>query len=1716
MKGKLWKKLLAVALTFAIVLGAVPAGALDGLFKGTVVEVLAAPANCFITDIMVYGGGKEAWENANSSYSGYSWDDYDLNAEAGGDYIYFGFKLTPSPNAADTVKNMILVKTYGKPKSSLYYDGAYYSLCPYDGSTEFVNSYGNLNRGTKGGQIHLYYTKTVTDKYAQSLYSADAVKDKTSSRDVNYCIQDDLTAVQENEHADFNVGAKGDYIYLNLFADYIDVWGDFDTDPTRTVTFSGGSRQLDLMPAFSGPSGVSYELSGVSGYPSSITQTDGKYVITKAGTYHLSYRLASTSAAYRASGWTNFVVTANKGDNPATIHITSIDFGETLEKTINSNYSTGAVRWYFSKDQNGTYTQDIPNHASKWYAYATIAADDRYNARTTPKTSFRINRASYGSTLTIADCYVGDQPQPAVSNNPGGGTVHVLYCLKGDDVYSDTIPAKAGTCKAYAQIESTADYNACTTPVITFNIKRHPIDPTPTVSVEDIYLGQSPNPTVSGYNGDGTPLYYYKSANGGNWSEDVPTTVGTYYAYAYFQQTDTFQEVETNAVSFEVLSPFDATETVFLENSNTLVLAGDVTRTVIYQAVPASVADDSLNVIVSGKGATLDMRNNDLFSDVRTKLKTVDLTGAVLKEGSQLNGLFLSCENLESVDLGGMDTSAVTCMQGMFMNCYALTSVDLSRIYTWDVTDFISMFSNCKKLETLDLTSFYMRRAADVSGMFELCESLKTIYVSTDWALAGNAEAVSMFGGCKSLKGGSGTAYSENANDKARACIDTNGTPGYLTGMYSLTFNTDMLSIDKNNSDAPVVSGRYPSGAAVELKYEFKKGLVKFDDKFFIGDVGGSFTVTFTDHDIVVDSFYDALVYDVKSKTLYVNGNDPDSITSNSLELYEENTEIIVVIGSMMGDFECFFQSFPNLKKADLTKANTSNMHTLKGMFSDSDLEEVDLSGIDTSSVKDMSEMFAHSYNIRRIDMSGLDTTSLEKADGMFKGCTKLRYLDLTGFNANSEVLGLEDCFKGVSDCEIYVTPGFDFTEDELSVLNPSLNFIRCYTLTLPKNMEIVQDADEEYRHGKFYLSGAEVRIKPRDGYDPVGGIMVNGLELLPEEDGTYLLSVQDCDLTATATVRNNMGLTDDDTLYLYGNIDRDEVRDFSGKNDVKKIVAVDAVFPAYCSGLFEDYKYVTEIDLSGADTSNVTDMSFMFYKCERLTFLDLSSFDTSNVTGMRSMFYGCRELGSLDLSSFDTLNVTNMKSMFCYSGSLQTLDLSNFRTPNVRDYSEMFNGCSMLQTLDLTGFEPTPQSIMIKMFESCTNLKAVYVSPRWHTDGCNTSYMFKGCTIEDVTVVYALSLPFGMEIKRDADAEQKALGRYLVGAKVIVGPTDDNCVYDILTNAQCETTADGNYALSFTDLGDDVWVTANVRPKDEFGSKVIGTSLTLDGAIGINVFVAESESESLSYVEFGYPDGTVKRVDKEDCIEQYEISGTPCLRFRADVCAKQMTDLIRVTCCDDRNGTAVAGQEFWFSVKDYADYILAHPENSEYRKAAELVRAMLNYGAYAQKYFGCNTDDLANSGLSAAQKTLGEDSEYEFMSSRLFDPGSAVMGNDIKVVTASLSLESRIAVNLYLSIDTDEDLSIPEFFDAKVLPNGLTRLTRTVDSPEELLDCLDFFIERPDVGPDYWAYYYPCDYLYRAIFLGKDAALKDLCKALVDYAAAYRNYSQEHPADDD
>ena len=124
-------------------------------------------------------------------------------------------------------------------------------------------------------------------------------------------------------------------------------------------------------------------------------------------------------------------------------------------------------------------------------------------------------------------------------------------------------------------------------------------------------------------------------------------------------------------------------------------------------------------------------------------------------------------------------------------------------------------------------------------------------------------------------------------------------------------------------------------------------------------------------------------------------------------------------------------------------------------------------------------------------------------------------------------------------------------------------------------------------------------------------------------------------------------------------------------------------VAPEDSGYLFERYSSLQKLDLSGLDTSKVTNMFCVFGGCENLAELDVSGLDTSKVTDMSGMFSGCRNLTELDVSGLDTSKVTDMSGMFSGCRNLTELDVSGFDTSKVTDMSYMFYGMSTLSNIN-------------------------------------------------------------------------------------------------------------------------------------------------------------------------------------------------------------------------------------------------------------------------------------------------------------------------------------------------------------------------------------------------------------------------------------------------
>ena len=123
----------------------------------------AASAVDCITDVMLIGEtNRSAVTTLQNNYKRQGWTviDKDLNAGAGGDYIYLLYKSAESANASNGFITGFYIKT-GKDgiTDTLTHEDRLYRLVPYDGGDHFKGLQGDLNSHADGATIHLYCTK---------------------------------------------------------------------------------------------------------------------------------------------------------------------------------------------------------------------------------------------------------------------------------------------------------------------------------------------------------------------------------------------------------------------------------------------------------------------------------------------------------------------------------------------------------------------------------------------------------------------------------------------------------------------------------------------------------------------------------------------------------------------------------------------------------------------------------------------------------------------------------------------------------------------------------------------------------------------------------------------------------------------------------------------------------------------------------------------------------------------------------------------------------------------------------------------------------------------------------------------------------------------------------------------------------------------------------------------------------------------------------------------------------------------------------------------------------------------------------------------------------------------------------------------------------------------------------------------------------------------
>ena len=697
-------------------------------------------------------------------------------------------------------------------------------------------------------------------------------------------------------------------------------------------------------------------------------------------------------------------------------------------------------------------------------------------------------------------------------------------------------------------------------------------------------------------------------------------------------------------------------------------------------------------------------------------LQTITFANFDTSEVTKMNGMFYNCTSLTSLDLSTFNTSKVTNMFSMFNRCSSLTSLDLSNFDTSKVTDMDAMFNGCSSLTSLNLSSFNTSNVTIMANMFDSCSSLTSLNLSS-FNTSNVTNTEDMFSGCTKLTTITGLTSFNTSSVLAMSSMFYNCTS--LTSLTLSSFNTskvqsmeDMFSGCSSLTSLDLSSFNPSSVIYMNAMFKYCRGLTTINF--------GTTNRTLSNLTTMKEMFYDCtalteirmgqwttnsltdcsyMFYRCKSlKTLLPEDLRPwgyDSVM-NLLNGYPRFTTTAVTDASYMFYWCSSLEDVYGVRMQGLAYKNMSYMFYRCG-------------------IKKINEHFWSTLNV-------FATTNVTNFDHMFYGAD-LTELDLTSFTINNGA-NVTDMLMLCSKLGDVLAPK---TGSSITIILPNST---TYTLTQ------TDDIQHRFWFKKGDLTSAKLSKDCSSSWIPEstasGTIFSRTKIYLPSGTAwrdnifTKISSyATKTTITGLSFVKGGMpsGYTSTNSQYMYGTSTSNSPIVLYKSSSVSTTWAISSYYtivaPASLEKLFDsngstNFDKLSSVAFNNIDTSEVTNMSYMFRLCTSLTSITgLSNFDTSKVTTMRCMFENVK-VTSLDLSNFNTSKVTDIAYMFKNCSSLTSLNVSSFDTSLVTTMQETMRGLtSYTGTLDLSKWKIKKNCNMGDFMVDSTKISTFYTPCR-------------------------------------------------------------------------------------------------------------------------------------------------------------------------------------------------------------------------------------------------------------------------------------------------------------------------------------------------------------------------------------------------------------------
>ena len=153
-----------------------------------------------------------------------------------------------------------------------------------------------------------------------------------------------------------------------------------------------------------------------------------------------------------------------------------------------------------------------------------------------------------------------------------------------------------------------------------------------------------------------------------------------------------------------------------------------------------------------------------------------------------------------------------------------------------------------------------------------------------------------------------------------------------------------------------------------------------------------------------------------------------------------------------------------------------------------------------------------------------------------------------------------------------------------------------------------------------------------------------------------------------------NSNLSDIKNITEIFRFNNSDIIDFQGLKNTQNIKDMSAMF--YVNKNLKEIKHFNNINTENCETFEI-----LFFCCDSLETIDISHFNLKKCKSLNGVFDNCtglKEIKGLDI--IDTSNVEDMSFMFYCCYSLKSIDISHLNTSNCKNISNLFDSCYILE----------------------------------------------------------------------------------------------------------------------------------------------------------------------------------------------------------------------------------------------------------------------------------------------------------------------------------------------------------------------------------------------------------------------------------------------------